>query len=305
MKAFSLTVFSFWLLLATTGFSAPLKVVSLSTVLTDLAREIGGDRITVVALVKPGIDPHDYQPSPDDLKQITGADLVLASGLGMEGYLSKLEKSSGGKGKWLEVGNLLKLPPLKLAHEEEDEKAGHHHGHDGESEQDPHWFHSIGNVIQAVGVVEKALSQLSPENQPYFAQRAAAYQQRLEALAKWAKLQVASLPRDQRKLVTSHDAFQYFAHEFGFTIYSIAGVSSQDQPSSRKIVTLIQTIKEQKVKAVFFENTQNPKVIAEITRETGAKVGGKLYADGLGTGDASTYEGMIRHNVSTVVNALK
>lgn len=284
------------------AWAEPVKVASLSTILTDVVREVGGDKVTVFGLVKPGVDPHDFQPSPADLKKIAEADLVLASGLGMEGYLSKLETSSGGKAKWIEVGNRLKLPPLKLAHEEEG--AGHDH-HDGESEQDPHWFHSIANVSQAVTVVEQALSELSPADKAYFSKRAAAYQLRLDALSKWAKLQVASLPRDQRKLVTSHDAFQYFAHEFGFTIYSIAGVSSQDQPSSKKIADLIKTVKAQKVKAIFFETTENPKVIAEITRETGAKVGGELCADGLGLGDAGTYEGMIRHNINTIVNALK
>lgn len=273
----------------------PLKVASLSTILTDLAREVGGDRVVVTGLVKPGVDPHDFQPTPADLKRIAEADLVLASGLGMEGYLSKLETSSGGKAKWIEVGNRLDIPKFQLA---SDETAG-------KSVRDPHWFHSVTDVSQAVGVVAAALGELSPADKEYFAKRAAAYQLRLEALAKWAKLQVASLSRDQRKLVTSHDAFQYFAHEFGFTIYSIAGISSQDQPSSKKIAGLIKTIREQKVRAVFFENTENPKVIDEITRETGVKVGGELYADGLGVGEASTYEGMIRHNVGTIVNALK
>jgi zinc/manganese transport system substrate-binding protein len=272
----------------------PVKVASLSTVLTDLVKQVGGDRVQVSGLVKPGVDPHDFQPAPDDVKKVAQADLILASGLGMEGYLTKLETSSGGKGQWIEIGNKLNLPKFELEE-------------DGAKVRDPHWFHSITAARQAVDVIREALSKLSPADKDYFTQRATAYQAKLDALEKWAKVQVASLPRDQRKLVTSHDAFQYFAREFGFTIYSIAGVSSQDQPSSKKVADLIRTIQAQKVKAVFFENIENPKVIAELTRETGAKVGGELYADGLGDNDsdASTYEGMIRHNITTVVDALK
>ncbi len=292
MIRYLVTFFTICLLAVSAQAGQPIKVASLSTVLTDLVKQVGGDRVDVSGLVKPGVDPHDFEPSPDDVKQVAQADLILASGLGMEGYLSKLETSSGSKGKWVEVGDRLKLPKLQLEEE-------------GKQVRDPHWFHSIVGIRQAVEVLRDTLTSISPADKEYFFQRAAAYEQKLDDLSKWAKIEIASLPRDQRKLVTSHDAFQYFAREFGFTIYSIAGVSTQDQPSSKKVADLINTIKVQKVKAVFFENIENPKVIAEINRETGAKIGGELYADGLGTGDEGTYEGMVHHNVSTVVKALK
>ena len=116
---------------------------------------------------------------------------------------------------------------------------------------------------------------------------------------------LAQLPRDRRKLVTSHDAFQYFAQENGFTIYAIEGISSADQPSSKKVAEIVAMIKAQAVKAIFPEAIENPKVLTEITRETGAKIGPELYADGLGLGDAATYEGMMKHNVAAIVDALK
>ena len=127
----------------------------------------------------------------------------------------------------------------------------------------------------------------------------------LEELKGWVKRKVAELPRDKRKLVTSHDAFQYFARDYGFKIYAIEGVSTQDEPSNKKVGQIIDTIKKQGVKAIFFESIENPKVLKEITRETGAAVGGTLYADGLGEGAEGTYNGMMRHNVTTIVEALK
>ena len=135
---------------------------------------------------------------------------------------------------------------------------------------------------------------------------AAAYAVGLDELDAAVKLKVAELPRGKRKLVTSHDAFQYFARDYGFTILPIEGVSTAEEPSTKRVAELLKTIRSQGVKAVFFESTQNPKVTAEITRETGAKVGGELYADGLAAdGEAATYAGMIRHNVNTIVDALK
>ena len=156
-----------------------------------------------------------------------------------------------------------------------------------------------------VRVVRDKFEEMDPADQGDFADKAGVYLAELDSLAQWCRKEVAKLPRDKRKLVTSHDAFQYFARDFGFTIYSIEGVTPEDEPSSKKIAGLVDTIKAQQVKAVFFENIENPKVISEITRETGAKAGGELYADGLGTGEEGTYEGMVRHNVTTIVESLQ
>jgi zinc/manganese transport system substrate-binding protein len=274
--------------------AAPLKVAALSTVLTDLARNVGGDKVSVSDIVKPGVDPHEFSPSPGDVEKVAGADVVLVSGKGLEGYLSKLEESAGGnQARFVNVGDAIGSS-LKL--KEEDKTV-----------EDPHWWHSVANVEKATGVIRDAFSQADPADKAVFAANAAAYLEKLAALDKDIRLKVAELPRDQRKLVTSHDAFQYFARDYGFKIYPIEGVSTADEPSTRQVAELLNTIKSQKVKAVFFENTQNPKVIAEITKETGAKIGGELYADGLGQpdGDAGTYIAMMHHNVNTIVDALK
>ena len=271
-----------------------LKVASLSSVLTDVARNVGGDRVQVIEIVRPGVDPHEFQPTPGDVQEIAGADVVLISGKGLEGYLAKLESSAGGaKSKYVDVGGQIK-GSLNLKE-------------DTRTVEDPHWWHSVANVSQAVMIVRDALTRADAADKLTFAKNADAYLIELDHLEGVLKLKVAELPRDKRKLVTSHDAFGYFARDYGFKVYPVEGVSTSDEPSSRQIADLIATLKEQKVKAVFFENTQNPKVLSAITRETGATLGGELYADGLGTsdGDAATYEAMMRHNVNTIVDALK
>jgi zinc/manganese transport system substrate-binding protein len=163
----------------------------------------------------------------------------------------------------------------------------------------------VRNIAQATKVVRDELSQISPADKAYFANNARAYLGKLEALQDWAEAKVAELPRNQRKLVTNHDAFGYFARDFAFTVMPIAGLSKNDQPGSKKVAELVAAIKAAGVKAIFSEDVANPKVIQEITRETGAKFGGELLSDGLGTGAKGTIEGMFKYNVTTIVEALK
>jgi len=305
MKTHALALLAFAILAIPLNAAEKLRVSSFSTILTEIATVVGGDRAEVTAHVKPGVDPHEFQPTPADLKVVSNADVILLSAKHMESYVGKLKEATDTKGRLIEVGD--GFPSLKLKgghdHGHEHEK-GHKHDHDEEIE-DPHWWHSVANMQRATKIVRDAFIKASASDKGAFSANAAQYQARLEALQKWAKAKVAELPRDKRKLVTSHDAFQYFAKEYGFTVYAIEGVSSTDQPSSKKVTEIIGTIKAQGVKAVFPESIENPKVLKEITRETGVKVGDELYADGLGEGALSTYEGMFKHNVTAIVEALK
>jgi len=271
----------------------PIRVSTFSTILTEIAEQVGGARVAVTGHVKPDVDPHEFEPKPTDMKTVGNAQLILLSAKHMEGYVGKLKEATGAKGRLVEVGNGLASLKLKDDH-------GHDHG-----DEDPHWWHSIANVGKAAKIVRDELSKVSPDDRAAFAENTAKYVAQLDALQKWVKAKVAELPRDQRKLVTSHDAFQYFAKEHGFTIYAIEGLSSSDQPSSKKVGEIIAAIRSQRVKAIFPESIQNPKVLTEITRETGAKVGNELYADGLGKGEAATFAGMYKHNVTAIVEALK
>lgn len=286
------------------NIAAPLEVVSFSPVLTEIAEEVGGDRVTVAGIVKPGVDPHDYSPTPGDFAKVADAQLVLVSGNGMERYLDKLRADAGGSTRLLEMGEL--LPTLEM-------EGGHHHGHshdhghdhDHGSANDPHWWHSVPNVIRAVKIVRDALIELDPSQKAVFTGNAAVKIKQLETLQRWVKQRIAELPRDQRQLVTSHEAFQYFAKEYGFEVHAVEGINREQQASAKEVAALIGTIRDKGVKAIFIEDTLNPKVTSELTRETGVKIGGTLVADGLGKGDASTYEGMMRHNVDTIVDNLK
>ena len=293
MKFSSFLLLLTWLLGHLAFAADPVKISSFSTVLTEIAEQVGGNRVTVTAHVKPGVDPHEFEPKPADLKLVGQAQLILVSAKHLENYVSKLKQATGTRGTLIEVGD--RFPSLKAT-----DAHGHDHG-----EEDPHWWHSIANVQRAVRVVRDELIKIDPTHKQTFASNAGTYLTRLDELQSWAKSEVARMPRDQRKLVTSHDAFQYFARDFGFTIFAVEGISSADQPSSKKVGDIIAIIKAQRVKAIFPESIQNPKVLTEITRETGAVIGPFLYADGLGEGDAATYEGMFKSNVLSIVNALK
>ena len=259
-----------------------LRVSSFATVLTEIAREVGGDEVEVTGHVKPGVDPHEFSPRPADLEAVAASDIILVSSRHIEGYVEKLRAAAGGKAVLIEVG--AQLPGAA---------------------DDPHWWHSIGNITRATRIVRDELIRLRPDARDYFSTRAAAYAERLGKLEKWVKTKVAELPRDRRKLVTNHDSFGGFAKEYGFEVYPIAGITKNDQPGGRKVAEIIGVIRAQGVKAIFSEDTENPKVIGQITRETGVKIGGSLLSDGLGAKPNDTVEAMFRHNVTTIVEALK
>ena len=283
------------LVLGAVAQAETLTVAALGTVLADIAKNVGGDHVQVVELIKPGTDPHSYEPTPGDIKKISNAQLVLVSGLGIEPYLEKL-RSSLGPSRFLVAGDSVKTISC------ESDEQGHSHG---EHEADPHWWHSISNVELVSRQICNAFSAANPGAKREYEGNTKIFIEKLEALSKWSRLQVARLPKSQRILVTSHDALGYFAKDYNFVILRVQGISTTEQPSSQKVQRLIQQIKDKHIKAVFAENIENPKVLEQITKETGAKIGGKLYADGLGGGNASTYEGMMRSNLTTIVEALQ
>ena len=292
---------------------ADVRIASLNTVLSDLARKVGGTRVSVEDIVRPGTDPHIFEPSPGDIRRVADADLVLAGGLGFEGYLLRLQDAAGETGFFI-AGDFIK--PLYTEHAEscEDHRHDHaqkqelDHAHDHRDGRivDPHWWHSISNTREVVRALRDRLIAMDPEGRSEYEANASAFLADLEALEAWARTEVASIPRARRILITSHNAFGYLARDHGFVILTVQGMNTTEQPSSHKVRELIAEMRERGVRAIFAENIENPKILEEITKETGAVAGGILYADGLGAADqASTYESMMRHNISTIVAALR
>lgn len=294
--------FFVFMVLALAARGEGLRVASLSTVMADWARDIGGDRIEIVEIVKPGTDPHIFEPTPGDYKKIARSRILLANGLGFEGYLDKLRPVLDKSGVRLVVGAEV-VNPIECSTEDHDHSDGHGHHHHGAA--DPHWWHSVSNARLVANQIRDAFVAVDPGGRETYERNSAALEARLAALAQWARLEIATLPKDKRVLVTSHDALGYFAEEHEFEILPVQGISTSDQPSSQKVRNLIGRMKKRGVKAIFAESIENPKILGQITAETGAKPGGILYADGLGHGEAGTYEGMMRHNVTTIVEALK
>ncbi len=275
------------------GLRGPIRVAALNTVLTEVAREVGGDHVEVAGIVPPGVDPHTFSPSPADIRALADADLVLASGMGMESYLDRLVSSIGPRGVVVRVGDRL---PEGIEVE----------GVRARTEKDPHWWGSIANVILAADLVRRELVRIDPAHAEEFAANTETYCARLRVLEAWVSAEVARLPAARRQLVTSHDAFGYFARDYGFAVHSLNGLSTESEADARTVAALIGLIRRERVGAVFAESSVDPRLVGDLVRETGVALGGTLYADGLGPkgSGAETYEAAYRHNVSAIVAAL-
>lgn len=289
-----------WVFFGGLAMAQPLKVASLSTVMTDLARQIGGDRVEVVEIVRAGVDPHLFQPSPGDLRKISSADLVLANGMGFESYLNDLKSVAAGA-RFVVAGDVVEpIQACSEGHSDHLDTHGHDHG-----PLDPHWWHSVKNTQRVSLFIARKLSEADPAGGTEFDSRAASLDARLEELGRWCRREVARIPRSRRLLVTSHDALGYLARDHGFGILPVQGLSTSDQPSSQGVRALIAQIRSRGATAIFTESVENPKVLEQITAETGARNGGALVVDGLGDGEAATYDGMMRQNIRTIVEALR
>lgn len=299
MKALWSALFGLACLASSPDALAGLKVATLHPILGDLARQVGGDGVEVVELLKPGQDMHHFEPGARTLGELRGANLVLASGKHLESYLEKLQTSLGSSIKIIEVGK--PIPSLKLAAGSEVFMCCPAHAAGG---IDPHWWHSAENMQRAARVVAEAFAAADPTNKGAYKANAAATQQKFAALKTWAQQQIAQIPRGDRKLVTGHAAFGYFCKEYGFKSIPVLGIAREDTASAQYVAEAVKIIRDNKIRAVFPEDQANPKVLLQITRETGAKTGTPLIADGT-SAKAHTFETMLRHNVNAIVTALK
>jgi zinc/manganese transport system substrate-binding protein len=283
---------------ASLGSAQTLKVGSLHPLIGDLARQVGGDRVVIVDVLKPGSDMHHFEPTAKDVASLKGVLLVLASGKHLENYLDNLRDSLGGV-PVIEVGRT--IPSIKIDANSELFMCCPAHSTGG---IDPHWWHSAENMQRAARVIAEEFTKLDPAGKDVFKANADAARQRLAAAKAWAQQQIALIPRSDRKLVTAHAAYGYFCKEFGFKSLPILGLGREDEASAQHIAAAVTAIRENKIRAAFPEDQANPKILKEIVRETGLKLGEPLVADGTSP-EAHTFETMLRHNVGVIVKALK
>lgn len=264
-----------------------LNVVASFSILGDFVRNVGGDRVNVTTLVGPDSDVHVYTPAPSDAKRIADAKLVIVNGLGLEGWLPRLVQSSGSKAAVVIAS--AGVAPLKLG-----------------SAADPHAWQSVPNAKVYVADIANALAAAGPADAEFFRTQAKAYLEKLESLDREVREATAKIPPERRKVISTHDAFGYFAAEYGIQFIAPLGVSTETEPSARDIATIIGQIRAQKIPAVFLENISDDRLIRRIAAETGARVGGTLISDGLTgeKGPAPTYIDMVRHNIKALTAAL-
>lgn len=301
----TLSTLSVSLFLGTPVFAqnSKLEVVASFSILGDIAANVGGERIALTTLVGPNEDAHAYEPKPADAVVMTKAKVVLVNGLGFEGFMERLAKNAGASASVVEVSKGVEtIKPSGGGHDHhEGEEAGHDHG-----ALDPHAFQSVPNVRKYVAAIAEAFCAADQSGCEIYKTNAASYDQKLATLDSDIRATVASLPEAKRTIITSHDAFGYFAHEYGITFLAPEGVSTESEASASEVAKLIDQIREDKASAMFVENISDPRLVQQISDETGIKVGGTLYSDALSKSDAgaATYIDMMRYNITTIAGAI-
>jgi len=271
---------------------AKLKVVATFSILGDLTRNVGGERIDLVTLVGPDGDGHVYSPAPADARRVADAKVVITNGLKFEGWIDRLVRSSGTKASVVQAATGVR--PLAAS------GGGHHHG------GDPHAWQNIANVKIYVSNIRDALIKADPDGRSTYKANATEYIAKLDELEAEVKSAVAKIPPERRKIITSHDAFGYFENAYGIDFIAPQGVSTESEASAKDVAKIIQQVRREGIRAIFVENISDPRLVGQIGKEAGVKIGDKLYSDALSgpDGPAPTYIEMMRHNIKAISTAL-
>ena len=281
----------------------PLPVVATFSILGDLVRNVGGERIQLVTLVGPDDDAHVYQPTPADGRALAAARVVVVNGLGFEGFMRRLVRSSGTRATIVEAAT--GIDAIRDRTGGHGHGHGHSHGH-SHGDHDPHAWHSIAAVRRYVENIRDGLANADPAGAEVYRANATAYLARLAALDTEIRALMARVPSDRRRVLVQHGAFAYLGREFGIEFVAIQGVSTEEEPSAQQIGRLVRQARERSIAAIFAENIANPRSLERIARESGARMGGVLYSDALSeaNGPAATYIDFMRHNARTLAAAL-
>jgi zinc/manganese transport system substrate-binding protein len=264
-----------------------LPVVASFSILGDLVAEVGGDRVAVTTLVGPDGDAHVYQPTTADARRIAQAKVIFVNGLGFEGWLERLIHAAKSRGTVVTLGKGVTARA-------------------GEEGADPHAWQDVANTKIYVAEIRDALTAADPTGAETYAARAAAYLTKLDTLDAEIVRTLDAIPKERRRVVSTHDAFGYFSARYGIEFIAPQGVSTEAEASARDIARIIQSVKQNRVGAVFLENVSDPRLAKRIAAETGARLGGTLYSDALSTPneDGANYIDMMRHNVRELAKAL-
>ncbi|MET0528685.1 MAG: metal ABC transporter substrate-binding protein [Microvirga sp.] len=272
-----------------------IQAVASFSILGDMLRQVGGDRVEVTTLVGPNGDAHVYQPTPSDAKRLSEATLLVINGLGFEGWLPRLQQSSGFKGVVVTASKGVK--PQQMIEEGGDKP---------KQVTDPHAWHSLANGRIYAENIRDGLIQADPEGKTAYEANAAKFMAAIDELEQQVRATIEKVPSTKRKIITSHDAFGYFGAAYGIRFIAPQGVSTESEASAKDVAKIIRQIRREKIPAVFLENITDKRLLEQISRETGAKIGGELYSDALSDagGPAPTYFQMVRHNFETLTAAL-
>jgi zinc/manganese transport system substrate-binding protein len=268
-----------------------MPVVATFSVIGDIVRQIGGDRVAVTILVPPDGDAHVYEPKPADLIAIRQARVVVVNGLGMEGWMDRLVRASGTKAEIVVATR--GVASRRMVEE-------------GHATTDPHAWQDPRNGLIYASNVADGLSRADPAGAAVYRAGADRLSAALRETDTWIAAQFAGIAPARRKIITSHDAFGYFGARYGIKFVGVQGISTDAEPSARDIAALVAQIRRERIKAVFVENMTDPRVAAALAREAGASVGPTVYSDALSPpgGPADTYLGMFRHNVPLFARAM-
>ena len=278
-----------------------LDAVATFSILRDLVRHVGGDRVEVTALVGPGADVHVYAPTPADARIVAAAGLIVVNGLGFEGWMDRLIQASATRAAVVTASAGVTPRPAGTSGTSGAAAGGI------DPHADPHAWQSVRNAAIYVSNIRDALVRTDPPGRATYEANAAAYLQELDRLDQEVRRVVATIPPARRKVITTHDAFGYFAAEYGIAFIAQQGVSTEVEASAREVARIIRLIREQNIPALFLENAGDPRLLGRVAAETGVHIGGKLFSDSLSaaTGPAPTYIDMMRHNMGEVAAALK
>jgi zinc/manganese transport system substrate-binding protein len=268
-----------------------MKVAASFSILGDMVKQVGGDRVDVVTFVGPNGDAHVYEPTPADAKALSESKILFINGLGLEGWMTRLENSSGFKGKVVTAST--GVNPRKMV---EDEK----------TITDPHAWQSLANGKIYAANIRDALIAADPAGKATYEANAKKFIDGMTAMEANVKAAVAKMPPERRKIITTHDAFGYFGSAYGMEFIAPEGVGTESEASAQDVAKIITQIKNEHIPAVFLENVTDSRLLDQIASETGAKIGGTLYSDALSPpdGPAGTYLDMFRNNIDTLSTAL-